>query len=113
MKRIFAALLALAIAGAALAQQIKGPIGSSATVAYTGTAGSTSTFNPGPATVMVFCTTQCFVTVGEEVTATSSSIPLPANVVVWLPVPPGTGAPWRVSAIQQSSGGSVFAQPFN
>jgi hypothetical protein len=28
-------------------------------------------------------------------------------------VPEGTGAPWRVSAIQVSTGGTVYAKPVN
>jgi hypothetical protein len=85
----------------------------SANVAYTGTAGSTATFQAGPQMVLVYCSTACFVKIGEAVTATTADIPLPGNVVAVLRVPPGTGAPWRVSAIQASSGGSVFAQPVN
>ena len=85
----------------------------SANAAYTGTAGNTSTFPAGQSMVMVFCTTTCFVKVGEGAVATTSDIPLPANVVVVLKVPVGTGSAWRVSAIQQSTGGSVFAQPVN
>jgi hypothetical protein len=115
MKRLFAALVLAAFAGIALAQSIGpyGPVQASANVAYTGTAGSTATFPSGPVMVMVYCSTACFVKVGEAVTATTSDVPLPANVLTVLRVPPGTGAPWRVSAIQASSGGSVFAQPVN
>lgn len=83
------------------------------TVTYTGTAGVTATWNPGPQGVMVWCSTAAYVEVGEGVTATTASIPVPANVPVFFKVPQGTGAPWRVSAIQVSSGGSVYAQPFN
>lgn len=113
MKKLVLAI-ALALTFGAQAQEIlRTPAGTAQTVAYTGTAGSTSTFPAGYNSVMLFCTTQCYVTVGEGVTATTSDTPLPANVPIWLPVPRGTGAPWRVSAIQQSSGGSVFARPFN
>jgi hypothetical protein len=28
-------------------------------------------------------------------------------------VPSGTGAPWRVSAIQVSTGGTLYAKPIN
>lgn len=81
------------------------------TVAYTGTAGSTSTWTPGPNKVMVFCTTAAYVAVGEAVTATTSYTPIPANTPIILDVPIGTGAPWRVSAIQVASGGNVYAKP--
>lgn len=89
------------------------PIGASANAAYTGTAGTTSTFARGATRVAVFCTTTCFVKVGESPTATTSDVPLPANVLTILAVPPGTGASWAVSAVQQAAGGSVFAQPTN
>ena len=83
------------------------------TVTYTGTAGDTATWNPGPDSVMIWTSTAAYVEVGVGVTATTSSVPIPANTLVYLKVPQGTGAPWRVSAIQVSSGGSVYAQPFN
>jgi hypothetical protein len=118
MKRLLLAMvLALAVFGevSALAQSVGpyGPVGGSANVAYTGTAGNTANFQAGPQMVLVYCSTACFVKVGEAVTATTADFPLPANVVTVLRVPPGTGASWRVSAIQASSGGSVFAQPVN
>ena len=81
------------------------------TVAYTGTAGNTATFQNGPNAVLVFCTTAAYVKVGVGVTATTSSTPLPANTPIIMAVPVGTGAPWRVSAIQIASGGDVYAQP--
>ena len=83
-----------------------------ATITYTGTAGVTATFKRGPSSVMVFCTTAAYVVVGEGVTATTADTPMPANVPFWFPVPEGTGAPWRVSAIQIATGGSVYAKPF-
>jgi len=48
------------------------------TVSYTGTAGSTSTWQAGPQGVVVWATTPCYVVVGEGVTATTSSTPIPA-----------------------------------
>lgn len=83
------------------------------TVAYTGTAGATTAWNPGPEAVMVWTTTAAYVEVGVGVTATTASVPIPANTLVYLKVPKGTGAPWVVSAIQVASGGNVYAQPFN
>ena len=61
------------------------------TVAYTGTAGATAAYPPGPQGVSVFCT----------------------NTLVNLKVPQGTGAPWRVSAIQIASGGNLYVKPIN
>ena len=83
----------------------------SATITYTGTAGVTATFDPGPQAVLVWCTTDAYVLVGEGVTATTAATPIPAGVPVVFRVPNGTGAPWRVSAIQVSAGGSVYAKP--
>jgi len=80
---------------------------------YTGTAGSTSTWPAGPQGVVVWCSTAAYVRVGEGVTATTSDTPIPANTPIPFVVPAGTGAPWRVSAIQVSSGGSVYAKPIN
>ena len=47
------------------------------------------------------------------VTATTSDTPLPANTPVPFTVPNGTGAVWRVSAIQISAGGTLYAKPIN
>lgn len=83
------------------------------TVAYTATAGSTDPWNPGPQVVLVWATTAAYISVGEGVTATTSSTPIPANTIVHFTVPPGTGAPWRVSAIRAASDGSVYCKPLN
>ena len=82
-------------------------------VAYTGTAGSTTAWNPGPEGVVVWSTTAAYIRVGEGVTATTSDTPIPANTPIPFIVPEGTGAPWRVSAIQVSTGGTVYAKPIN
>lgn len=87
-------------------------------VAYTGTAGSVTGWGAGPQGVLVWCTTDAYVLVGEGVTATSASTPLPAYtpVPIYVPQPGGgggTGAPWRVSAIQVSAGGTLYAKPIN
>ena len=83
------------------------------TASYSGTAGNTGTWVAGPQGVLVWGTSDMYVTVGEEVTATTSSTPIPANTPVPLTVPPGTGAPWRVSAIQVSATGTLYAKPMN
>lgn len=82
-----------------------------ASVAYTGTAGSTSTFAPGQRGVLVWATTDAYVKVGEGVTATSASTPIPAYTPIVFQVPIGTGQAWRVSAIQISAAGTVYAKP--
>jgi len=83
------------------------------TVAYTGTAGSTSTWQAGPQGVVVWATTPCYVVVGEGVTATTSSTPIPAYTPIPFIVPQGTGAPWRVSAIRVADSGDIYAKPIN
>ena len=84
------------------------------TAAYTGTAGSTSTWPAGPQGVVVWSDQACYVIVGEGVTATTSNAtPVPANTPIPFQVPPGTGAPWRVSAIQITAGGTLYAKPIN
>ena len=67
----------------------------------------------GPEGVVVWSTTAAYVRVGEGVTATTSDTPIPANTPIPFIVPEGTGAPWRVSAIQVSTGGTVYAKPIN
>ena len=83
------------------------------TVSYTGTAGSTSTWQAGPQGVVVWSTTPCYVAVGEGVTATTASTPIPAYTPIPFIVPQGTGSPWRVSAIRVTDSGDVYAKPIN
>lgn len=83
-------------------------------VAYTGTAGSTAGWAYGPTDVLVWATTDAYITVGNGVTATTSMTPIPAYtpVLMRIPNPAGAGATlWRVSAIQVASGGTVYAKP--
>ena len=81
--------------------------------AYTGTAGTTATWPAGPQGVLVWATSDCYVRVGEGVTATTADIPLPANTAVPIAIPQGSGAPWRVSGIQISAAGTLYAKPMN
>jgi len=83
------------------------------TASYSGTAGSTSTWQAGPQGVVIWSTTAAYVRVGEGVTATAADTPIPPNTPIPFKVPGGTGAPWRVSAIQIASGGTVYAKPIN
>lgn len=82
-------------------------------VAYTGTAGSTTAWPPGPQGVVIWSSTAAYVRVGEGVTATTSDTPIPANTPIPFTVPPTITGPWRVSAIQVASGGTVYAKPIN
>ena len=82
------------------------------TVAYTGTAGTVTGWPYGPGSVWLFCTTDAYVKVGSGVTATTANLPVPARVAVRIPVPKEENvATWTVSAIQISSGGTLFAKP--
>ena len=83
------------------------------TASYTGTAGSTTGWPAGPQGVVVWSTTAAYIVVGEGVTATTSATPIPANTPIPFKVPGGTGAPWRVSAIQIGSNGTLYAKPIN
>jgi len=83
------------------------------TASYTGTAGSTTAWPPGPQGVVIWSSTAAYVRVGEGVTATTSDTPIPANTPIPFTVPPTVSGPWRVSAIQVASGGTVYAKPCN
>jgi len=86
-------------------------------VAYTGTAGSVTGWPAGPQGVLVWCTTDAYIRVGNTVTATTADTPLPAGTPVPIYVPQSgddaTGGSWRVSAIQISAGGTLYAKPIN
>jgi hypothetical protein len=82
-------------------------------VAYTGTAGSTGTWSAGPQGVVVWSDQACYIEVGESAVATTSSTPVPPLTPIPFKVPQGTGAPWRVSAIQVSTGGTIYCKPIN
>ena len=85
------------------------------TASYSGTAASTGTWDTGAPGVLVWTSTASHVVVGEGVTATTSSTPIPANTPIAFQVPVGTGGAWRVSAIQVSGGSSgvLYAKPMN
>jgi hypothetical protein len=84
------------------------------TVSYTTSEGSTDPWPAGPQGVVVWCTSDAYIIVGEDVTATvDNGTPLPANTPVPFTVPGGTGAPWRVSAIRVSADGDLYAKPIN
>ena len=44
---------------------------------------------------------------------TTLGTPIPAFTPIPFTVPTGTGALWRVSAIQISAGGTLYAKPMN
>ena len=86
--------------------------------AYTTSAGSTGNWPAGAQGVVVWCTSDAYVAVGENVTATSADTPIPANTPIPFYVPQpgdvnGTGGPFRVSAMQISAAGTLYARPIN
>ena len=83
------------------------------TASFTATAASTTGWNAGPQGVMVWATEPCYVTVGNGVTATTASTPIPAQTPIPFTVPGGTGGLWRVSAIRLSGDGVLYAKPIN
>jgi len=84
------------------------------TASYTGTAGTTGTWPVGPQGVLVWCSTDAYIKVGTGVTATTSDTPIPAGTPVPFYAPQeGNSGPWRVSAVQVSAGGTLYAKPIN
>jgi hypothetical protein len=83
------------------------------TANYTGTAASTTGWPAGPQGVVIWSTTAAYVRVGEGVTATTADTPIPPNTPIPFTVPPNVSGVWRVSAIQVSANGTVYAKPIN
>jgi hypothetical protein len=100
-----------------LLRPLSDPAFGTQSVAYTGTAGSVTGWPAGPQGVLVWSTSDAYIAVGDSVTATTAATPLPANtpVPIFVPQPSGgaTGGAWRVSAIQISAGGTLYAKPIN
>jgi hypothetical protein len=100
---------------------LKSPAAVSASVAYTGTAGSIQQAIRGNC-MRVWCTTDAYVNMGAVATA-GNGTPLQAYETLWLPIPDnsGTGQGFNigstptilVSAIQISAGGTLYAQQFS
>lgn len=83
-------------------------------VAYTGTAGSTTAWPSGPQGVVVWSDQACYVEVGDGATATTASTPIPPYTPIPFAVPlNSSGGAWRVSAIQVSTGGTIYCKPIN
>ena len=81
-------------------------------VASSGTAANSANQNPGPTCIMVWGTADVYVEVGEGAVATAGSTPIPGGTPFFLPILPGTGAPWRVSVLQISAAGTVYCKAF-
>jgi len=83
-------------------------------VAFTGTAGSVTGWPPGAQGVLVWADSPCYVVIGEGVTATTTNgTPIPSNTPIPFLVPLKVSGVWRVSAIQISAGGTLYAKPIN
>jgi hypothetical protein len=83
-------------------------------VAYTGTAGNTTAWPPGAQGVVIWSDQACYVEVGVGAVATTASTPIPALTPIPFAVALNTsGAPWRVSAVQLSTGGTIYCKPIN
>jgi hypothetical protein len=83
-------------------------------VASGAAAATVGTWNPGPQGVLVWATQDVYVAVGEGAVATTASTPIPAYTPIPFYAPQtGTGAPWRVSVLQVSAAGTVYAKPIN
>lgn len=87
------------------------PASSVASGAAAATVGS---WSPGPQGVLVWATQDVYVAVGVDATATTASTPIPAYTPIPFFAPQtGSGAPWRVSVLQVSTAGTVYAKPIN
>jgi len=82
----------------------------SLTVAYTGTAGTTSAIPASASVVRVVATTDCFIeiTVAGTAAVANTGLYLPALTPEYFACPPSS----KVSAIQVSSGGTLYVTPF-
>lgn len=84
--------------------------GQSKTVAYTGTAGTTAALTEEATSLRLLSTTDCFVEIGTDPTVVANTgMYLTAFVPEYVHVKDG---PMKVSAIQVSSGGSLYVTPF-
>lgn len=83
-------------------------MGSTSSVAYTGTAGSSFEWTPsgGASTILlrIITTTAAHIKVAASPTATTADPYLPANTEMLLEVPTGS----KVSAIQNATGGFLY-----
>jgi hypothetical protein len=82
-------------------------------ITYTGTAGVTGAWPAGAQGVVVWSDQACYVLVGEGVTATTSSTPVPPYTPIPFKVPTSVSGQWRVRAIQVSTGGTIYCKPIN
>ena len=68
----------------------------------------------GPQGVLVWSDQACYVSVGAGVTATTADTPIPPYTPIAFRAPQALNTgPWRVSAIQVSTGGTIYCKPIN
>lgn len=85
--------------------------GSGGTFAFTGTAGTSAALPAGTGGVWVFCDSAAWIRVGVAVTATATDWPVPANVMIYIPVADTVTGQARVSAIQIAASGNCYFIP--
>ena len=79
-----------------------------------GTAVALGPWGPGPQGVVVWSDQACYIEVGVGAVATTASTPIPPFTPIPFVLAVNTsGAPWRVSAVQVSTGGTVYCKPIN
>lgn len=74
------------------------------TISFTGTSGQSSAFQAGTTLIRVVSDVACFIAFGSNPTASSSTLFLPAGIVEYFGVLPGT----KVAAIQSTSAGNLY-----
>jgi hypothetical protein len=83
--------------------------GASVTVAYTGTAGTTTALPASTQGVRCLSSTDCFIEIGLTPTAVANTgLYLPAGVPEYFSCQGSS----KVSAIQVTTGGSIYVTPF-
>lgn len=73
-------------------------------VAYTGSAAASNAFGANTRVVRITATTDCFVAISANPTATTSSVYLPAGVVEYVRVNPSD----KISAIRRAADGTLY-----
>lgn len=73
-------------------------------VAYTETAAATGAVSKTTTKIMIWCSTDAFIKVGSNPTATTSDMPITGKVPMFFDCTPED----KVSAIQQGSNGTVY-----
>lgn len=78
--------------------------GSTQSVAVSGTSAQSTAISGNAGYVRLFATTMCHIRVGSNPTATTSNMPLAANVPEYFVAPSGT----KIAVIQNSASGTLY-----